>query len=438
MIKHASRIRHLGLKLALVALLALPELASAQFFQYNKFADVLAGFRKTGTADTTGFEMVADLGNVTNYLLLPSGTTITITNFTAGQLTDAFGNNNNLQWSAFATFQPGGLTFKWSTPLGLYPNDTMWLTLPGTNVSTQTQPPSRASTVSQANQVNPMLGVGGGAIAISEAFSESVDNTNSVVREPEAQAYAADDLAAEIGDVNTPSLGDFGSGGSPLPYTVENTTPASFSASQRSDFYQLVPSDKVDPITGTQSTNSYFVGYFLLNSNGSMTFTRASAVSAPTAGPITASATNGFGPLTVTFTNTASGSITNWVWNFGNGTSVTNATGANVTFTYPAAGSYTVTLTVSGPGGSSTTTVANFVVASPKPKINFATVNGKLVFTGTNCPIGIQYRILTATNATTLLPNWKPVYTNTFDSNGNFAYTNTPGPTNLFFIMASP
>jgi PKD repeat protein len=168
-----------------------------------------------------------------------------------------------------------------------------------------------------------------------------------------------------------------------------------------------------------------------------MTFTRASALPSP--GTITASATNGFGPLTVVFTNTASGGgITNWVWNFGNGTMITNTTAANVTNTYATAGSYTVTLTVYNPGGSSSVTVANFIVASPTPKVTLTAANGQIVLSGTNCPAGVQYRFLTSSNLLTVLSNWKPIFTNTFGSNGTFAYTNTIGKTNSFFILVSP
>ncbi len=118
-----------------------------------------------------------------------------------------------------------------------------------------------------------------------------------------------------------------------------------------------------------------------------MTFTRASAATVPSAGAITSTLTNGFAPLTVVFTNTATGSITNWVWNFGNGTIITNTTGGIVTNTFAAGGTYTVILTVRGPGGSSSVTNTNFIVASPKPTIKGFMAAGKFVIFGTNCPI---------------------------------------------------
>jgi PKD repeat protein len=163
-------------------------------------------------------------------------------------------------------------------------------------------------------------------------------------------------------------------------------------------------------------------------------------VTAPAAGSVSATLTNGFAPLTVVFTNTASGTITSWIWNFGNGTIITNTTGANVTNTYAAGGDYTVTLTVTGPAGSSTNILTNYIVSSPAPKLNNLTYfNGKLTLGGTNGPVNVRYRILTSTNLALPLANWTPVLTNTIPSNGFYGYTNG-FPTNLaaYFRLVSP
>jgi len=439
-------LKRLGVKLALLAVLALPELANAQSqFNYNQYGDVLAGFRKTGSAAGL-YELVVDLGSVTNFLKMSAGTTINITNYSTAQLTSAFtdtGNFANLQWSAFAAF-PGSFS-SWVTPLGTFPKDTLWYTIPTTNVSNQSQAPSRESYSQQATTKNLIAAVGAGANSISGFLAISNANNNAfLVREPvsyfaSGSGYTLSDF---IGD-NTYSftIGDFGGNGSPLPQAVENTTPSPFTSAQRVDFYQLCPSDiGVDPITGLSGTTSYFVGYFILNLDGSMTFTRASSTpAAPMVGSVTSTVTNGFGPLTVVFTNTATGSITQWIWNFGNGTIITNTTGGNVTNTYVAGGPYTVTLTVNGPGGSSTNILASYIVASPTPSLgNVTRFGGNLVFGGSNCPAGVQYRILSATNLTTALTNWLPVSTNTFLSNGTFTYTNSATTNSAFFRLVSP
>jgi PKD repeat protein/FtsP/CotA-like multicopper oxidase with cupredoxin domain len=82
--------------------------------------------------------------------------------------------------------------------------------------------------------------------------------------------------------------------------------------------------------------------------------------------------TNGPTPLMVTFTDTSTGAITNRFWNFGDG-NTTNVTLTGVSHTYTNAGSYSVTLIVSGPCSDSTNTQPNYIVVScPPPVANFA------------------------------------------------------------------
>src|SRR5439155_20500715 len=86
---------------------------------------------------------------------------------------------------------------------------------------------------------------------------------------------------------------------------------------------------------------------------GSITVTAPSLVDNFSASP-----TSGQAPLKVTFTDTSTGSVTGWVWNFGDGTSSTTQ---NPQHTYSTTGTYTVSLTVSGPGGSNTATKVNYI-----------------------------------------------------------------------------
>jgi hypothetical protein len=386
--------------------------------------------------------LVVDLGSVTNFIKLPLGTTINITNYTTSQITNAFldtGGYQHLQWSAFATFPNSS---PWATPLGTFPAATLWYTLPSTSVTTQTQPQVLNGYGEQKSVKTLFLGVGTGAAAIATLVggAPSTNNNAYLVREPVSLASTSDTLSDYIADSGNVAEGDFGANNSPLPFVVENVTPNPFTAAQRSDFYESVPSGTIDPITGVAGANAYFVGYFILNPNGTETFTRAPAVVAPAISSVTSTVTNGFSPLQVVFTNTATGTITSWVWNFGNGTIITNTTGNAVTNTYTTGGAYTVTLTVSGPAGSSSNVLANFIVASPTPKLaSVAFSGGKLVLGGTNAPAGVKYRILTATNLVLPLASWTPVLTNTFLSNGSFAYTNST-PTNkaAFFRLVSP
>jgi len=93
-------------------------------------------------------------------------------------------------------------------------------------------------------------------------------------------------------------------------------------------------------------------------------YTVSVEIPAPSAS-FTASPTNGFAPLTVTFTDTSSGTITDRFWDFGDATT-TNTTLTTLNHTYNTNGSYTVQLIVSGPGGVSTNVQsASIVVAAP-------------------------------------------------------------------------
>lgn len=77
----------------------------------------------------------------------------------------------------------------------------------------------------------------------------------------------------------------------------------------------------------------------------------------PPVAAFTASPTSGLAPLTVQFTDTSTGDPTSWLWDFGDGSTSTEQ---HPTHTYTDPGTWTATLTVSNPSGSSTaqTTVA--------------------------------------------------------------------------------
>ena len=75
------------------------------------------------------------------------------------------------------------------------------------------------------------------------------------------------------------------------------------------------------------------------------------------------SPTTGPAPLTVTFSDSSTGTVTNRFWNFDDG-ATTNTTATRVLHTYHAAGTNTVTLIVSGPLGVSTNTQTNYVVVT--------------------------------------------------------------------------
>jgi PKD repeat protein len=81
----------------------------------------------------------------------------------------------------------------------------------------------------------------------------------------------------------------------------------------------------------------------------------------PLVADFSAVTTTGPVPFTVQFTDTSSGNPTSYLWNFGDNTT---ATVSNPAHTYFQTGTFTVSLTVSNGGVSSTTTKNNYIVAT--------------------------------------------------------------------------
>lgn len=73
--------------------------------------------------------------------------------------------------------------------------------------------------------------------------------------------------------------------------------------------------------------------------------------------------TEGEAPFEVSFTDSSSGDISSWSWDFDNSGSV-DSTDQNPDYTYNTPGTYTVKLTVSGLGGVDTETKTNYITAS--------------------------------------------------------------------------
>lgn len=76
----------------------------------------------------------------------------------------------------------------------------------------------------------------------------------------------------------------------------------------------------------------------------------------------TATPTTGAAPLTAQFIDASTGTITSRLWTFGDGQTGIER---DPSHTYLQAGVYTVTLTVSGPGGSNTSTRTGYISVEP-------------------------------------------------------------------------
>ena len=113
----------------------------------------------------------------------------------------------------------------------------------------------------------------------------------------------------------------------------------------------------------------------------------------PPSANFSANPTTGNAPLSVNFTDESTGTITSWNWNFGDGAS---SAIQNPSHTYTNAGTYSVSLTVSGPGGSDTETKTHYISiqdrlkATPWITLLLMTVSDSdsdgILNTSDNCP----------------------------------------------------
>jgi PKD repeat protein len=94
---------------------------------------------------------------------------------------------------------------------------------------------------------------------------------------------------------------------------------------------------------------------------GFIQVTPAAPVADFTAAPI-----SGNSPLVVQFTDTSAGNITSRLWNFGDGTTSTEQNPIH-TYTFKDTTDFTVSLSVTGSGGTNTKTKTNFIHLIPPP-----------------------------------------------------------------------
>ncbi len=250
------------------AVFILPGLVQAQYFVANT-GDLLIGFRKYNPAGS--YELVVNAGNVANLLAMSPGSSMAISQLTSTELARSFATNfNNLHWSVAASVNN---LFGWNG----FPYETIWFTLPRSSPGAQTAPPARQPQPRQAAPTKNINSIGNGAYTLSSYGSPATnqDNNAVLIREPAGDANSYSTFAESS---SNPFLATYNDSWS---YNVENVTPASFTSAVVSDLYQSVPTGYNDPTTGTNSGTAYYVGYFTLNPNGTMTFTRASVATIP-------------------------------------------------------------------------------------------------------------------------------------------------------------
>jgi len=163
--------------------------------------------------------------------------------------------------------------------------------------------------------------------------------------------------------MGTPTSGD-----GPLLVTFTDLSVDSVSTWQW-DFGDGNSSTVQNPTNEYTSSGDFSVTLIVSGPGGIDTLTKPNYIhvnyAAPTA-DFSGTPTSGTAPLEVTFTDLSTDSVDTWLWEFGDeGISTVQSP----VYTYYQAGTYTVSLTASGPGGSNTMTKTDYIVVSPEPPV---------------------------------------------------------------------
>jgi PKD repeat protein len=166
------------------------------------------------------------------------------------------------------------------------------------------------------------------------------------------------------------------------------------------------------------------------NNQKTVTFTAQNCAPSPPTASFTAAPLSGNAPLAVTFNNTSTGDITSCAWNYGDGATGTSCA-ASHSHRYANPGTYTVGLTVAGPGGSNTKTRTSYISVSTPPPVKYS-ISGRVANSANNAISGVTISDGAGHSATT-------------NSNGNYTlsglaagtYTLTAAKSGYTFAPAS-
>jgi PKD repeat protein len=153
----------------------------------------------------------------------------------------------------------------------------------------------------------------------------------------------------------------------PAPLTTVFTNNSKGHSSSLWDFGDGHTSTLESPTHTYTSPGSFDVTLIITGPLGTDTITKIDYITVyePVAASFTAPITQGVMPLTVDFINQSTGDFSSCVWDFGDGE--TSHVCNNPRHVFTIAGIYTVSLTVTGPGGLSTVVRTDYIVAEPRP-----------------------------------------------------------------------
>ena len=160
------------------------------------------------------------------------------------------------------------------------------------------------------------------------------------------------------------------------PLTVQFTNSSTSATSYAWNFGDGKTSTATNPSNTYTNAGTFTVTLTATGSGGTNVLIRNSYIVAtnnpPPVANFAASPTNGVAPLTVSFTN-LSANASSYNWNFGDGNSSTATNASNI---YSNPGTYSLTLTAVGLGGTNTLTRTNYVVVLYPALINISKAFG--------------------------------------------------------------
>lgn len=226
--------------------------------------------------------------------------------------------------------------------------------------SAQTTRVSVSSNATEGNDqsVGGKISGNGSFISFTSEANNLVPGDTNNAADVFVHSYPIKPTAAFIGNPTT--------GTAPLTVSFTNQSQGDFMTCFW-NFGDSNSSSNCNPTHTYQNAGTYSVSLTVGGLGGTDTEVKTGYITVTTpGGPITAAfvgtPTIGTTPLTVNFTNQSQGDITSCTWNFGNG--ISKSCNTNITRTYDHPGIYTVSLTVSGPGGTDVKTIPNYINVS--------------------------------------------------------------------------
>ncbi|KAA3637194.1 MAG: PKD domain-containing protein, partial [Calditrichaeota bacterium] len=215
------------------------------------------------------------------------------------------------------------------------------------------------------------FGDGGTSTAQNPSYTYNSAGTYTVTLTASSSSQSCDDVATKTGYITVSGGPTADFTGTPTsgiePLTVDFTDQSTDATGWSWDFGDGGSSTAQNPSYTYTVAGTYSVTLTASNACGSDVFTRTNYITvdpcvAPTAGFV-GSPTSGDYPLMVNFTDQSSGA-SSYSWDFGDGGTSTQA---NPSYTYTAAGTYTVTQTVTNACGSDFLTRTDYITVTTPP-----------------------------------------------------------------------